>query len=150
MANINPFNQSFMLGFDDLENMLLRISKGSENFPPYNIEVLSHEKMRISLAIAGYSEEDLDVSVEDNQLVIRGRQGVDESRRFLHRGIAGRSFIKSFVLADGLKITEAFLENGLLNIDLIKPEKVKNVRQITIRTKKKSSPLLTKQEDNHE
>ncbi len=150
MANINPFNNPFMLGFDELENMLLRISKGSESFPPYNIEQLAHDKMRISLAVAGYTEADLDVSVEENQLVIRGHQAQDETRRFLHHGIAGRSFIKSFVLADGLKITEAFLENGLLNIDLVKPEKPKNIRQIAIRTKKTSSNLLTTQENNHE
>lgn len=150
MANINPFNNPFMLGFDELENMLLRISKGSESFPPYNIEQLAHDKMRISLAVAGYTEADLDVSVEENQLVIRGHQEQDETRRFLHHGIAGRSFIKSFVLADGLKITEAFLENGLLNIDLVKPEKPKNIRQIAIRTKKSSSNLLTTQENNHE
>lgn len=150
MANINPFNNPFMLGFDELENMLLRISKGSESFPPYNIEQLAHNKMRISLAVAGYTESNLDVSVEENQLVIRGHQEQDETRRFLYHGIAGRSFIKSFVLADGLKITEAFLENGLLNIDLVKPEKPKNIRQIAIRTKKTSSTLLTTQENNHE
>lgn len=147
MANINPFNNPFMLGFDELENMLLRISKGSESFPPYNIEQLAPDKMRISLAVAGYAESDLDVSVEENQLIIRGQQGKDDSRRFLHHGIAGRSFIKSFVLADGLKITEAFLENGLLNIDLVKPEKPKNIRQITIRTKKNALNLLTTQEN---
>ncbi len=137
-----------MLGFDELENMLLRISKGSENFPPYNIEQIDADSLRITLAVAGYKESDLDVSIEENQLVIRGRQEQNDSRRFLHRGIAGRSFIKSFVLADGLKITEAFLENGLLNIDLFRPNKPKKVQQITIKTKNTAQKLLTSQEND--
>ncbi len=150
MANLNPFNNPFMLGFDDLENMLLRISKGSENFPPYNIEQTGIDSLRITLAVAGYKEEDLDVTVEENQLIIRGRQEQDDSRRFIHRGIAGRSFIKSFVLADGLKITEAFLENGLLNIDLHRPTKPKKIRQIAIKTNKTTQQLLTSQENDNE
>lgn len=150
MAQLTPFNNPFMLGFDELENMLLRISKGAEGFPPYNIEQLSPSLLRISLAVAGYCETDLDVSLEDNQLIIRGRQEQDETRRFLHRGIAGRSFLKSFVLADGLIINGAYLENGLLNIDLKRPEKPKKVKQISIQTRKSPSQLLTPQEDNHE
>ncbi len=150
MTNLTPFNNPFMLGFDELENMLLRISKGSENFPPYNIEQTDTDSLRITLAVAGYKESDLDVSIEENQLVIRGRQEPMDTRRFLHRGIAGRSFIKSFVLADGLKITEAFLENGLLNIDLYRPNKPKKVQQITIKTKKTTQKLLTKQENEDE
>ncbi len=137
-----------MLGFDELENMLLRISKGSENFPPYNIEQIDADSLRITLAVAGYKESDLDVSIEENQLVIRGRQEQNDSRRFLHRGIAGRSFIKSFVLAEGLKITEAFLENGLLNIDLFRPNKPKKVQQIAIKTKNTAQKLLTSQEND--
>ncbi len=150
MANLTPFNNPFMLGFDELENMLLRISKGSENFPPYNIEQIDADSLRITLAVAGYKETDLDVSIEENQLVIRGRQEQSDTRRFLHRGIAGRSFIKSFVLAEGLKITEAFLENGLLNIDLYRPNKPKKVQQIAIKTKKSAQKLLTSQENDDE
>ena len=150
MANINPFNHPFMLGFDELEDVLLRISKGSESFPPYNIEQTGPDSLRITLAVAGYKEQDLDVSLEDKQLVIRGRQETNENRHFLHRGIAGRSFIKSFVLADGLKITEAFLENGLLNIDLYRPTKPKKIRQIAIQTKKETSHILTTQEHEDE
>ncbi len=134
------FNNPFLLGFDDLEDMLLRISKGADNFPPYNIEQLD-DGLRIALAVAGYSESDLEVSQEDNQLVIRGRQQSDDTRRFLHRGIAARAFIKSFVLADGMKIRGALLENGLLNIDLIRPEKQKKIQKIAIQTESASRVL---------
>ncbi len=136
----NSFNNPFLLGFDDLEDMLLRISKGADNFPPYNIEQLE-ESLRISLAVAGYSEDDLEVSLEDNQLVIRGRQQPDETRHFLHRGIAARSFIKSFVLADGMEIQGALLENGLLNIDLVRPERQKKIQKIAIQTETKTRVL---------
>ncbi len=136
----NSFNNPFLLGFDDLEQMLLRISKGSDNFPPYNIEQMD-DSLRISLAVAGYAETDLEVSLEDNQLVIRGRQQPDETRHFLHRGIAARSFIKSFVLADGMKIQGALLENGLLNIDLVRPERQKKIQKIAIQTETKTRVL---------
>lgn len=131
-----------MLGFDELENMLLRISKGSENFPPYNIEQLDTNRLRIILAVAGYQEEELEVSLEENQLIIRGRQMNDPSKHYLHRGIAGRSFLKSFVLAEGLKIEGAFLEHGLLNIDLKRPEKQKKAQKISIQTRKTCKLVL--------
>ena len=94
---MNPFQNPFMLGFDDLEDLLFRVSKGADSFPPYNVEQIDEELLRMSLAVAGYSEEDLDVSQENNQLVIRGHQEQDPNRRFLHRGIAARNFIKSFI-----------------------------------------------------
>ncbi len=140
----SSFNNPFLLGFDDLEQVLLRISKGADNFPPYNIEY-KDDGLRISLAVAGYGESDLEVSLEDNQLVIRGRQEIDETRRFLHRGIAARSFIKSFVLADGMKIRGALLENGLLNIDLVRPEKQKKIQKITIQTETATRVLAHKE-----
>lgn len=142
MQNTNSFNNPFMLGFDELENMLLRISKGSENFPPYNIEQIDSRYLRITLAVAGYQEEELEVSLEENQLIIRGHQNNDPNRHYLHRGIAGRSFLKSFVLAEGLKIEGAFLEHGLLNIDLKRPEKQKKAQKITIQTRKNCKLVL--------
>lgn len=142
MSNSNPFHNPFMLGFDELEDIFLSISKGAENFPPYNIEQTGARTLRITLAVAGYGEEDLEVSSEDNRLIIRGRQTPDENRRFLYRGIAGRTFLKSFVLAQGLKITGASLENGLLNVDLERPESIKNVQKITIQTQGKEKKLL--------
>lgn len=142
MAGVN----SFMLGFDELEDLFLSISKGAESFPPYNIEQTSANTLRITLAVAGYMESDLEVVLEENRLIVRGRQTPDESRRFLYRGIAGRAFLKSFVLAQGLKISGAFLENGLLNIDLERPEKMKNIQKIEIQTKKSLTSLPTKKE----
>lgn len=142
MSNTNPFHNPFMLGFDELEDIFLSISKGAESFPPYNIEQTGPRTLRISLAVAGYQETNLEVSLEENRLIVRGQQTSEENRRFLYRGIAGRAFLKSFVLAQGLKITGAFLENGLLNIDLERPETVKNVQKITIQTKKKEPKLL--------
>ncbi len=142
MQNTNAFNNPFMLGFDEFEDMLLRISKGAENFPPYNIEQLDASHLRITLAVAGYKEEELEVSLEENQLIIRGRQNNDPTRRYLHRGIAGRSFFKSFILADGLKIEGAFLEQGLLNIDLERPEKEKKVQKIAIQTSENNKLVL--------
>jgi HSP20 family molecular chaperone IbpA len=124
-----------MLGFEQLERVLERNAKsGNEGYPPFNIEQTSERSYRITLAVAGFSEEDLSITVEDRQLVIRGRQSDDsEGRVFLHRGIAGRQFQRSFVLADGVEVGEALIENGLLHVDLTqaKPETV--VQTINIR-----------------
>jgi len=124
-----------MLGFEQLERVLERSAKsGNEGYPPFNIEQTSDRSFRISLAVAGFSQGDLSITVEDRQLVIRGRQGDDgEGRVFLHRGIAGRQFQRSFVLADGVEVGEALMENGLLHVDLTqaKPETV--VQTINIR-----------------
>jgi HSP20 family molecular chaperone IbpA len=117
-----------MLGFEQLERVLERSAKaGNEGYPPFNIEQTSDYSYRITLAVAGFSEHDLSITVEDRQLVIRGRQSDDgENRVFLHRGIAARQFQRSFVLADGVDVGEAVMENGLLHVDLTraKPETV--------------------------
>lgn len=137
---MTAFNTPFMLGFDELEEMLGRMNKSAEGFPPYNIEQLDDTDLRITLAVAGYLENNLDITLEDNQLVIRGHQENDTTRRYLYRGIAARTFLKSFVLADGMKILSARLENGLLHIDLQRPEKKTRIEKITIQTE--SQPVL--------
>ena len=117
-----------MLGFEHLERLLERTAKsGSEGYPPFNIEQTSERSFRISLAVAGFGEDDLAITVEDRQLVIRGRQGEpDQDRIFLHRGIAARQFQRTFVLADGVEVGDALMENGLLHVDLTqaKPETI--------------------------
>ena len=149
MSNLTPFNNPFLVGFDELEQMLLRVAKGADSFPPYNIEQISQTVFEITLAVAGYSENDLDVVQEDNQLVVRGHQEHDSDHHFLHQGIASRSFIKSFVLADGMKIAGAILENGLLTITLQKPEKRPNIKKIAI-TKRSQTINLNKKGTSHE
>jgi HSP20 family molecular chaperone IbpA len=123
------------LGFEQLERLVERTAKsGNEGYPPYNIEQTSERSYRITLALAGFCEDDLSITVEDRQLVVRGRQGDDsEGRIFLHRGIAARQFQRSFVLADGVEVGDATMENGLLHIDLRRtvPETV--VQEIKIR-----------------
>ena len=124
-----------MLGFEQLERLLERTAKSSsEGYPPFNIEQTSEHSFRITLAVAGFAQEDLSITVEDRQLVVRGRQtDVGEGRVFLHRGIAARQFQRSFVLADGVEVGEASMENGLLHVDLnqARPETV--VQTINIR-----------------
>ena len=144
MPNLTPFNNPFLVGFDELEQMLLRVAKGADSFPPYNVEQLDATTFEITMAVAGYSEEDLDIMQEDNQLVIRGRQEHDPNRHYLHQGIAARSFIKSFVLADGMQIKGAVLENGLLIITLQKPQKNPNIKKIAITKKSKTVQLNKK------
>lgn len=141
MPNLTPFNNPFLVGFDEFEQMLLRVAKGADSFPPYNIEQLDPLTFSITLAVAGYSEDDLDIVQEDNQLIVRGRQEHDPNRHYLHQGIAARSFIKSFVLADGMKIESATLENGLLAIVLQKPKKNPNIKKIAITKKSKTIQL---------
>ncbi|MCW9042754.1 MAG: Hsp20 family protein [Pseudopelagicola sp.] len=126
-----------MLGFEQLERLLERTAKsGNEGYPPYNIEQTSDYSYRITLAVAGFGESDLSITVEDRQLVIRGRQQEDdEGRIFLHRGIAARQFQRSFVLADGVEVGEAIIENGLLHVDLSRTRPETVVQTIEIRTK---------------
>jgi HSP20 family molecular chaperone IbpA len=122
------------LGFDHFERTLDRISKtGSEGYPPYNIEQVSDEALRITLAVAGFAIDDLEIQIEDNQLVVRGRQKDDSDRIYLHRGIAARQFQKSFVLAEGIEVTGASLDNGLLSIDLTRPKVEPQVRSVPIK-----------------
>ncbi|MDR2901590.1 MAG: Hsp20 family protein [Lactobacillales bacterium] len=139
---VNILNHPFMLGFDELENMLSQVSKTSEGFPPYNIEQFENTDLRITLAVAGYTESDLQITQEDRQLIIRGRQEKQENKHYLHKGIAARNFIKSFVLAEGIRLQDAFLENGLLCIDLERPKKQIDVQKINIKSKKKKVPVL--------
>ena len=124
-----------MLGFEQLERLVERTAKsGNEGYPPYNIEQTTETSYRITLAVAGFAEDDLAITVEDRQLVIRGRQTDDsEGRRFLHRGIAARQFQRSFVLADGVEVGEALMENGLLHVDLTRARPDTVVQTISIK-----------------
>lgn len=138
MSRLSVFSSPLLLGFDDIERMLDRATKtGGDGYPPYNIEKLPRaegeaERLRIVLAVAGFSRDELDVTVEENQLVIHGRQKDDDGRSYLHRGIAARQFARSFVLADGMEVTGARLENGLLELHLERPEPRRLVRRIQI------------------
>ena len=119
MTKISLGSHPYLLGFDQLERLAERAAKGAEGYPPYNIEHIAPDGFRITLAVAGFAEADLGITIENRQLVVRGRMGEPgEDRVFLHRGIAGRAFQRSFVLADGVEVTTAQLENGLLHIDL--------------------------------
>ena len=136
MTRMTSFSSPLLLGFDAMEKTLERITKSGDGFPPYNIERVSSdekgERLRIILAVAGFSESELDVAMEDSQLVIRGRQNDEEPREYLHRGIAARQFQRAFVLADGMRVTGAELKNGLLSVDLDRPEPEKLIRRINI------------------
>lgn len=134
MSRLTGFNSPLLLGFDHFERILDRVSKGSaEGYPPYNIERVGDTGLRITVAVAGFSMDDLNVIIEDNQLIIRGRNSEDESGKvFLHRGIATRQFQRSFVLAEGIEIEGAFLDNGLLHIELERHVPEPRVRNIKI------------------
>lgn len=136
MTRMTMFNSPHMLGFDHFERVLDRINKNSgEGYPPYNIEQIGEIGLRITLAVAGFSMDNLQVSIEDNQLIIRGRQSDDEPGRvFLHRGIAARQFQRCFVLAEGIDVKNATLDNGLLHIDLQRPLPETRVRSVKIET----------------
>jgi HSP20 family molecular chaperone IbpA len=129
------FNSPFLLGFEHLERLLERTAKISgEGYPPYNIEESGPEAFRITLAVAGFGRDELAVSLEDNQLVIRGKQTETTDKTFLHRGIAARQFQRAFVLADGIEVTGADLKNGLLSITLARPKLETKVRHIDIKS----------------
>ena len=137
MSRVPSLSSPFLLGFDEIERALDRVAKAADGYPPYNIERLrgsddAPDRLRITLAVAGFSEEELDVSVEENQLVIRGRQVDSGERDYLYRGIAARQFQRTFVLADGMRVSGAELKNGLLSVDLIRPEPVRMVKKINI------------------
>ncbi len=134
MSRLPMFNHPLLLGFDEFERVLDRISKpGGEGYPPFNIEQCGEAGIRISLAVAGFTQADLAVQVEDNQLVIRGKQAEEAGKVFLHRGIAARQFQRVFVLAYGLEVVGATLDNGLLHIDLDRPPVTSRVKKIDIR-----------------
>jgi HSP20 family molecular chaperone IbpA len=142
MSRMTQLSSPLLLGFDDVERLLDRLAKSpGESYPPYNIERVSRSNgeasdrsdvLRITLAVAGFTRAQLDITVEDSQLTIRGRQDDDKSRTYLHRGIAARQFQRSFVLADGIEVAAASLDNGLLSIDLVRPQPERQVRKIAI------------------
>lgn len=142
MSRIKSLANPLLLGFDITETLLSQIARTNDGYPPYNIEILRRaepdeaDRLRITLAVAGFSEAELDVSVDANQLVIRGRQTERPEGDFLFRGIAARQFQRVFVLADGMDVLKACLHNGLLAIDLIRPEASQVVRKINISTSK--------------
>ncbi|MBZ0163190.1 MAG: Hsp20 family protein [Notoacmeibacter sp.] len=140
MTRMAPFSSPLLLGFDAMEKTIERIAKNGDGYPPYNIERIRSEDdgkltLRITLAVAGFAESDLEVTTEENQLVIRGKQAEDDAREYLHRGIAARQFQRAFVLADGMQVTGARLKNGLLSIDLDRPRPERLVRKIDITVK---------------
>lgn len=138
MSRVSFFSAPFLLGFDALEERVDRLAKAADGYPPYNIErtidASGTEKFLISIAVAGFTENELDVVAEDNQLLVRGRQKEEGQREFLHRGIAARQFQRSFLLADGVIVQEATLRNGMLIIAVVRPKAEKIARRIEIRS----------------
>ena len=135
MSRMSIFNSPFLLGFDQLEQVFDHVSKNAgEGYPPYNIEQVADTTIRISLAVAGFFKKDLSITVEGSQLIVRGKQQDEgDQKAFLHRGIAARQFVRKFVLADGLEVSDAHVENGLLHINVERPEPQQVIRQIDIR-----------------
>jgi HSP20 family molecular chaperone IbpA len=135
MSRLSVFDSPLLLGFDHFERMIDRVAKSSANgYPPYNIEQVGDNRLRITLAVAGFAMDDLTVSVEDNQLIIRGRNQEDTANRiFIHRGIAARQFQRSFILAEGIEVIGASLDNGLLHIDLERKVPDPKVRTVEIK-----------------
>ncbi len=133
MSRQPVFGSPLFVGFDQLEQMLDRVGKTADGYPPYNIEQTDSDRLRITLAVAGFAMDDLQITLEDSQLTIRGRQKDDsEGRVFLHRGIAARQFQRAFVLADGMAVEGAWLDNGLLHVELRRPRPESRVRTIRI------------------
>lgn len=138
MSRVPSLNSPFLLGFDDIERALDRVSRSaSDGYPPYNIERLpktesAPERLRITLAVAGFTLDQLEITLEERQLLIRGRQQDDKERVFLHRGIAARQFQRAFLLAEGMQVQGAELVNGLLSVDLARPEPERVVQKINI------------------
>ncbi len=138
MTRYPGLSHPFLLGFDEIERALDRVAKTTnDGYPPYNIEKLDRcdnepERLRITLAVAGFTREQLDITLEENQLMIRGRQLEDKSRAYIHRGIAARQFQRAFLLAEGMEVLGADLANGLLSVDLARPEPERIIRKIDI------------------
>lgn len=138
MSRVQSLSSPFLLGFDQIERALDRVSKAADGYPPYNIERLraadgQPERLRITLAVAGFSRDELDITVEQKELTIRGRQRDDSTEReYLHRGIAARQFQRTFVLADGIEVVGADLRDGLLSVDLERPQRTSQVRRVEI------------------
>lgn len=137
MTRTPAFSSPLLLGFEDIERLLDRVTKTADGYPPYNIErvaALGGEplRLRITLAVAGFGPDDLDVTVEENELTVSGQQADEGARDYLHRGIAARQFKRTFVLVDGMQVTGADLKDGLLSIDLIRPEPARRAKRIEI------------------
>jgi len=138
MSRVPSLSSPFLLGFDDIERALDRVAKAaSDGYPPYNIERVSRDedlpdRLRITLAVAGFTQAELEITLEESQLVIRGRQQDDKTRQYLHRGIAARQFQRAFLLADGMEVLGAELKHGLLSVDLARPEPARIIRKIDI------------------
>jgi HSP20 family molecular chaperone IbpA len=138
------FNSPFLLGFEHLEKLLERTAKSAgDGYPPYNIEASGEERLRITLAVAGFEPDELSVTIEDNQLVIRGRQAEATDRTYLHKGIATRQFQRAFVLAEGIEVAGAELRNGLLSIELARPRADSEVRTIAIKSERSGPTRVT-------
>ena len=141
MSRVLNLSAPFLLGFDEIERTMDRLAKAaSDGYPPYNIERIERddnrpERYRITLAVAGFTREELDITLEENQLIIRGRQLDDKSRQYLHRGIAARPFQRVFLLAEGMEVAGAELQNGLLSVDLARPEPERIIRRIDIQAR---------------
>lgn len=141
MSRLSLFNSPLLLGFDHFERTLDRVAKTSvDGYPPYNIEQIAEDRLRITLALAGFTADDLSVQIEDNQLVVRGRQADDRERVYLHRGIAARQFQRAFVLAEGIEVAGATLDNGLLHVDVVRPIIEPKVRKVEITRGQPGSP----------
>lgn len=143
MSRMSMLSSPLLLGFDEIERLIDRASKGGDGYPPYNIERIARsgergDLLRITLAVAGFSREQLDIELEDKQLIVRGKQVDDREREYLYRGIAERQFQRTFVLADGIEVKAADLRNGLLEIDLVRNEPERVVRKIDIGDKLKT------------
>jgi len=136
MSRVSAFSSPFLVGFDDIERALEKVSKGSHGYPPYDIQRLTNDDdqtvLRITLAVAGFSEDELDITVEQNELVVRGRKAEEPERTYLYRGIAARQFQKTFVLAEGIEVLGATLAEGLLSIDLTRPANLQAVKRIKV------------------
>jgi HSP20 family molecular chaperone IbpA len=132
------FDSPFLLGFDQTRSLIERVSKAAgEGYPPYNVEDSGEGRVRITIAVAGFTSDQLGVTIEDNHLTITGKREAEAQtgeRAYLHRGIAARSFVRSFILADGMEVEGATLEHGLLHVDAVRPERASTVRQVPIRT----------------
>lgn len=141
MTRMSMLSSPLLLGFEEMERLIDRVGKGGDGYPPYNIERVGGagngsssgpEILRITLALAGFKRDQIEITIEDNQLVVRGRQADDKTRQYIHRGIAARQFSRTFVLADGIEVKSAELSDGLLSIDLVKREPERTVRRIEI------------------
>jgi HSP20 family molecular chaperone IbpA len=142
MTRVPLLSSPLLLGFDEIERLVDRVGKSGDGYPPYNIERIGAgngrgETLRITLAVAGFTREQLDITLEDNQLSVRGKQDDDKGRDYLHRGIAARQFSRTFVLAEGIEVKSADLANGLLSVDLVRHEPDRVVRRIEIAQRQK-------------